>query len=262
MYFIAVSAPLSSGPRVSCLANKPQLMCDIWHQHIGHPRPTHLSLLANHITGLPSLLTEGFHPMHYCQACNDGKIRRALMGANSNTDPMLPGTRFRLDFVFRRASSADFGVSAGNRVVASYDGNNTYLPIVCAKSCHTWIFCQASKSSLIFIIELFLALNGLKTGSRFLRMDQGGELWRSHQLCDVYAAAGYAMAPTGSDAASKNGKVERPNGTFSAMVRCLLYSAGLSAIFWFTTRHCIRHCMELGTGEIHLWTIIVLLVPS
>jgi hypothetical protein len=40
------------------------------------------------------------------------------------------------------------------------------------------------------------------------------------------------MEPAGSDAASKNGKVERPNGTFGAMVRCLLYSAGLSAIFW------------------------------
>jgi hypothetical protein len=39
------------------------------------------------------------------------------------------------------------------------------------------------------------------------------------------------MQPAGSDAASKNGKVERLNGTFGAMVRCLLYSAGLSAIF-------------------------------
>jgi hypothetical protein len=39
------------------------------------------------------------------------------------------------------------------------------------------------------------------------------------------------MEPTGSDAASENGKVEQPNGTFGAMVRCLLYSAGLSAIF-------------------------------
>jgi hypothetical protein len=44
-----------------------------------------------------------------------------------------------------------------------------------------------------------------------------------------FAAAGYAMEPTGSDAASKNGRVEWTNGTFGGTVPCLLYSAGLSA---------------------------------
>jgi hypothetical protein len=85
------------------------------------------------------------------------------MGANSNTDPLLPGTRYHLDFGFISASSAEFGVSAENRVVVFYDGNNTYLLIVWAKSRQTWIFCQAYKSPPIFIIEHFLALNGLKT---------------------------------------------------------------------------------------------------
>jgi hypothetical protein len=63
-------------------------------------------------------------------------------------------------------------------------------------------------------------------------MDQGGEVWRLNQLREDAAAAGYAMEPTGSNAASENGKVDRPNGTFDAMVRCLLYSAGLSELFW------------------------------
>jgi hypothetical protein len=144
----------------------------------------------------------------------------------------LPGTRFHLDFGFIRASSADFGVSAGNQVVTSYDGNNSYLLIVCGKARQTWIFCQASKSPPIFIVERFLALNGLKSGPRFLRMDQGDELWRSNELREAASAAGYAIEPTGSNAASKNSKIERPNGTFGVMVRCLLYSTGLSAIFW------------------------------
>jgi hypothetical protein len=70
-----------------------------------------------------------------------------------------------------------------------------------------WIFCQASKSTPIFIIERFLGLHGLKTGSRFLRMNQRVKLWRSHQLRDIAAASGYAMEPTCSKAASENGKV-------------------------------------------------------
>jgi hypothetical protein len=187
-------------------------------------------MLAKHSTGLPSLIT--MHPMHSCQACNDGKIQRADKGPISDTVLLLPGTRCHLDFGFIHALSANFGVTTGYSVVTSYDGNNSYLIIVCAKTRHTWVFCQASKSPPIFIIERFLASNGLKSGPRYLRMEQGGDLWRSNELWDVAFAAGYNFEPTGSNAASENGKVERANGTFGAMVRYLLYSAGLYPRFW------------------------------
>jgi hypothetical protein len=170
--------------------------------------------------------------MHSCQACNNGKIQRADKGPITDTALLLPGTRFHLDFGFIRASSADFGVSTVNRVVTSYDGNNSYLLIVCAKTRQTWVFCQASKLPPIFIIGRFLALNGLKSGPHYLYMDQGGELWRLNELRNVDVAAGYDFEPTGSDAASENGKVERANGTFGAMARCLLYSADLHPRFW------------------------------
>jgi hypothetical protein len=137
------------------------------------------------------------------------------------------------------------------------------------------IFCQASKSRLIFIIKRFLVLNGLKTESRFLRMDQGSEFWRLHQLHGIAASDEYAMEPTGSEAAFDNGKVERPNDTFSVMVRCLLCCVGLSEIFWSAAfvhavylKNCLYHKAlhhtphEAWTGEIHNWTTFVLLVPS
>jgi hypothetical protein len=122
------------------------------------------------------------HPMHSCQVCNDGKIQRADKGPITYMALLLLGTSFHIDFGFIRASSADFGVSTGNRVITSYDGNNSYLLVVCAKIRQTWVFCQASKSPPIFIIERFLALNGPKSGPRYLCMDQGGALWRSNEL--------------------------------------------------------------------------------
>jgi hypothetical protein len=94
-------------------------------------------------------------------------------------------------------------------------------------------FGQASKKSPIFMVECFLALNGLKSGPRYLRMNQGGERWPSNELIEVAVAAGYAIGPTRSNAASDKGEVERPNGTFGELLRCLLYSVGLSAIFWY-----------------------------
>jgi hypothetical protein len=274
LYFVAGSAPGSSGSRVSHLATKPQLLSKIWHQRLGHPGPTQLILLAKHSNGVPLQLTASVHPMYSCQAYNDGKINRAPMGPTSYTAPLLSGARFHLDLGLIRVSS-DFGVSVVNSVFTSYDGNNTYPLSVCAKARHTWVFCQASKSPPIFIIERFLALNGLKSGLKFLCVDQEGKLWRSDQSREVAAAAGYAMEPKGSDAASENDKVERPNGTFGAMVHCLLYSDGLSAIFWYTVlvhavylKNRMNHkalCQtlyEAWTGENHHWPSFVLLVPS
>jgi hypothetical protein len=40
LYFIDGSSPGSSGPRVSHLATKPQLLSELWHQRLGHnPNP-------------------------------------------------------------------------------------------------------------------------------------------------------------------------------------------------------------------------------
>jgi hypothetical protein len=150
---------------------------------------TQIIVLAKHSTLLPPQLTAGLHPMYTCQACNDDTINYAPMGPTSETDHLLPGTGFHIDIGFIRASSDDFGITPLNRVFTSYDGNNTYLLIVCAKARHTRKFCQASKSPPIFIIEQFLTIYGIKTGPIFLRTDQGGEFWFSNHLRDVAAAA-------------------------------------------------------------------------
>jgi hypothetical protein len=118
------------------------------------------------------------HPIHSCQACSDEKSQRSEQGPISDKGIFLPGTRSHLDFSSIPASSAGFGVTTGNRVVTSYEGTKSYLNVGCAKTRHTWVFCQASKSTPIFIIERFLASNGLNSGPRNPCMDQGEELWR------------------------------------------------------------------------------------
>jgi hypothetical protein len=80
--------------------------------------------------------------MHSCQACNDEKIYRAPMGPTSDTAPIVSATRFHFDFGFIRASSNDFGVTTGPRVVTSYNGNNTYLLIADANQHYSWVFYQ------------------------------------------------------------------------------------------------------------------------
>jgi hypothetical protein len=48
LYFLAGSASISSGSIVSRITMNPQLLSELWHQCLGHPDPTQLSVLAKH----------------------------------------------------------------------------------------------------------------------------------------------------------------------------------------------------------------------
>jgi hypothetical protein len=117
LYFILGSGRSSTVSSISCLPTKSQMLSELWHQLLGHPGHIQLSLLAHYSTCPPSKLTAVLHPMHSCQAYNDGKIKCAPMGDISDTIKLLPGTRFHLNFGFIRASSLDFGVTAGHNIV-------------------------------------------------------------------------------------------------------------------------------------------------
>ena len=211
----------------------PLLSTELWHQQLGHPGMHQLRHLQQCATGLPHGLHHQVHPLHHCKICSDARARKNPMGPISPVDHLLPGSRFHLDFGFMRASSDSFHKTPGaSRVVDSYDGYNSYLLITDAKTRFTWVFLTTSKAPPIDLVKTFLLQNGLPTGYRALRLDQGGELWRSAALRDVTANAGYIMEPTGSDSPHQNGKVERLNGTFGVMVRSLLYSSGLPPKYW------------------------------
>jgi hypothetical protein len=125
------------------------------------------------------------------------------MGPTLSTCELLLATRFHINFGFMRASSEKYRPQKGApRVVTSVDGFNAYLFIADAKTCYTFVFLTVSKSPPHQILDQFLAKHGLNTGSRFLRMDPGGELWRSALIRGVAAQHGYDIEPTGSDSAN------------------------------------------------------------
>jgi hypothetical protein len=200
------------------MAIRPQLQAELWHQRLGHPGMTQLSLQPKQSMGLTQKNGLQSHPMSSCQTCSDAKIFRAPMGPVLPTIKLLPCTQFHLDFGFIRASSDDYGVTSVSRVITLYDNCNSYVLIVHAKTRKLWVFCRPSKAPPVQILRKFPQHYGLKSGPLFLRTEQGGELWNSHDLRGVADDANYVVEPTGSDAASENGKVERPNGTLTAMV--------------------------------------------
>jgi hypothetical protein len=204
------------------------LSAELWHQRLGHPGLTQFDAIAKCSTGVPSQLVSSAHPFWHCQICLDANPKLSPMGPALSTCELLSATRFHIDFGFMRASSKKYRPQKGApRVVTSVDGFNAYLLIADAKTCYTFVFLTVSKAPPHQILDQFLAKYGLNTGSPFLRMDQGGELWRSALIRGVAAQHGYDIEPTGSDSANQNGKVEQLNGTFGVMVCALRYSAGL-----------------------------------
>jgi hypothetical protein len=209
------------------------LSAELWHQRLGHPGLTQLDTIANHSTSIPPNPVSSAHPFRHCKVCSDANPKRYPKGPTILTDDLLPGTRFHIDFGFLRASSAQYKPVKGTlRVITSIDGFNAYLLIACAKTRYTFCFLTVSKAPPAEILDAFLTKHGLKSGARFIRMDQGGDLWRSEKIRTVAAKHDYMLEPTGSDSPSQNGKVEHLNGTFGVMVCALLYSSGLVPIFW------------------------------
>jgi hypothetical protein len=162
------------------------------------------------------------------------------MGPTAATDALLPGTRFHLDFGFMRASSDKYKpIKNAPRIVTSIDGFNAYILITDAATRYTWCFLTISKAPPVKIIDNFLKKHGLTSNSRYLRMDQGGELWSSFALRNVTATHLYDVERTGSDSANQNGKVECLNGTFGVMVRALFYSSA-----WYLPFGVVLSCMR------------------
>ena len=135
-----------------------------------------------------------------------------------------------------RASSQSFQKQVGApRIVNSYDGYNSYLLITDAKTRFTWVFLTATKSPPVDIVHKFLTTFGLRDGYRALRVDQGGELWRSDCLTHCYFHSWLVILwnPLAVTVRIKMGKL---NASMAHLVswsaRSLLYSAGLPPAYW------------------------------
>ena len=81
-----------------------------------------------------------------------------------------------------------------------------------------------------------------------VRVDQGGELWKSLVFCSLVQQHGYIIDPTGSDAVSENAAAERPHDTLGGMVCSLLYLAGLPPKFWADA---LLHAVYLRNRMVH-----------
>ena len=119
-----------------------------------------------------------------------------------------------------------------SNVVKSKQGYTGTLTIANRKTRKIFAFSTAGKSPLSNIIQAFLERYKLEDGqTRYIRMDQGGELACSAKFRQILLEQKCILEPTGSDAALENGLAKNPNNTITSMTRRLLYLSGLPPKF-------------------------------
>lgn len=224
-----------------------QLEAELWAARLGFVGEWQLSVIPHCADGLPNQLD--FHPFRFIDHKEQARIRRQAAGRKVQRLEGV-GQRFYVDFGFIRASNSDYSKykSKDGRVIASYDGYNSYLAVVDEHSRHAWVYLSVSKEPPIEDMSRHLEVHGLPDGG-ILRCDQGGELARSDEFCTyMLENHNYKVEPTGADSPSQNGGVERFNETFAVTVRALLYGSSLPATYWSSA---LLHAVYLHNRRVH-----------
>ena len=212
---------------------------ELWHQRLCHPGQTVMDSIHNTSEGVPNL-TSKRHAFYHCDTCAHAKIHKSNRNKSISTKTTSRGERFHMDFGFVRGEDYIKHNKSMRKFITSVDGYNSYLIIVDAHTRFTWIYLTSCKEPPIDIVKHFLEDNGLSKGPRYIRTDQGGELYASKRFHQLVSHKGYTIEPTGSDNSAQNGVAERPNQTFGNMIRALLSNSKLDSRFWsFALRHAV-----------------------
>ena len=196
---------------------------ELWHQRLMHPGHHIMQHLPACVDGTPHKFTK--HQFHHCDSCTEAKITIRKNHNSIDKPATHAGEQYHMDFGFVSATN-------DSNIIRSHDNFKAYLLIVDNKTRYTWAFLSKNKQPPLKTLRLFLQQNGIKTGQRIIRTDQGGELAASHAFQDLAAEFGYAIEITGADNSSQNGVAERPHRTLANMVRATLTDAGLPDKFW------------------------------
>ena len=212
---------------------------ELWHQRLCHPGQTVMDSVHISAEGVPNLKSKR-HAFFHCDTCAHAKIHKSNRNKSITTKTTSRGERFHMDFGFVRGEEYKKQNKTTKKFITSIDGFNSYLIVVDAHTRFTWIYLTSCKEPPIDIVRNFLDDNGLSKGPRYIRTDQGGELYASKRFHQLVSGKGYTIEPTGSDNSAQNGVAERPNQTFGNMIRALLSNSNLDSRFWsFALRHSV-----------------------
>ena len=171
--------------------------------------------LTNAIDNMPSVKL----PKTPCPICLLVKNTRLPKNKESHMGSLKPGQLMMMDFGFFSTYSVR--------------GYVAYLSITCQATGYGYIFPVPNKRPPLSLISWIAeTLKRIDHQMYFVRFDEGGELARSQQVCQLLTSLNIIMQTTGGYASNLLGKDERQHRTIAEMITSMLYSANLPAKYW------------------------------
>ena len=174
-----------------------------------------------------------------CSTCIQAKQTK-----NPASGTTLKATRpfqgFSIDFSFSGIRSKN---SDRRKDFLGVHGETCWMLITDHYSKYIWGKTFRSKAVPLQYLRDFLATycKG-RDNTRYVCLDQGGELFGCNQVQRLFQRYGFTIKPTGSDSSHQLGPVERTHRTVANSIRAQLTGAALDARFW---PYCFDHTLCL-----------------
>ena len=209
----------------------------LWHQRLGHPCDEYLYNAHKYIDGVPKF-SRSASVLDSCSTCIQSKQTKEPAGHNTTKTATIPFQGLSIDFAFSGTKSKN------EQRRLDYEGLN-------GETCYVLIADHAtgvkvgetrlSKAPPLIWLRNFLINHSPNCKDKYVFMDQGGELYHSPDVRNIFRQYGYELRPTGTDNSRQNGPVERAHRTIGNMIRSLLHGAALDMKFWpYAFYHSLR----------------------
>jgi hypothetical protein len=117
--------------------------------------------------------------------------------------------------------------------ISSLRGFTSMLVIIDASTRMLWLFCTASKTPPMHIIQYFFdVLDREQCSPKTIRVDEDGALARSTDFTDYLIHHRITLDTTGGYSSFLNGKLEHPHQTIAQIVRAMIINSGHNMNTW------------------------------
>ena len=213
----------------------------LWHQRLCHMHPDIIQNAHKFVDGVPEFKGEPISPeLDKCTTCIKSKFTKVSPGPGLQP-PTIPYQGLAMDFSFSGVVSKD---KSRRQDIEGLNGETSWLLIKCnfTKILHgdTLI----SKAPPVQFLKQFLQTYSPECSGKYVILDQGGELYQSPAIRNLFKKFNYAIYPTGSDASFQN-PVERSHRSAAEAIRAMLVGANLPAKFW---PYAFHHYLRIKNG--------------
>ena len=207
----------------------------LWHQRLGHCGRDLLCRAHLFGEGIPKISGKT-SAIENCPVCLAANMKARDRGDGVTRTATEVGQGLSIDFSFAGQASKNSQDKDRSRIndYVGIHGETCYLLLHDHASEKLHGVCRQSKAPPIAWLRRWLKKNvSSDVKDRYVFMDQGGELYKSKAIRDLFEKEfDYEIRVTGTAAHHQNGLVERSNQIVDRAIRAMLIGAGLEIKFW------------------------------